>query len=43
VDDHSLVHSDVAVITEIQELLPDELGAVVGDDRVGDPKRKIMS
>jgi hypothetical protein len=32
------VYPDVVVFTEIQELLPSELGAVVDDDRVGDPK-----
>jgi hypothetical protein len=32
------VHPDVVVITEIQELLPGELGAIVFDDGVGDPK-----
>jgi hypothetical protein len=33
-----LVHTDVVVLTEVQELLPSELGAVVGDDGVRDPK-----
>jgi hypothetical protein len=27
---------DVVVITEVEEFLPRELGAVVGNDRVGD-------
>jgi hypothetical protein len=31
-------YSDVVVISKIQELLPSELGAVVGDEWVGDPK-----
>jgi hypothetical protein len=26
----------VVVITEVEEFLPRELGAVVGDDRIGD-------
>jgi hypothetical protein len=34
------VHPDVVVIIEIQEPLPSELGAVVGDDGVGDPKEE---
>jgi hypothetical protein len=38
VGDYCVVYPDVVVITKIQELLPGELGAVVGDDRVGDPK-----
>jgi hypothetical protein len=29
---------DVVIIIEIEELLPGELGVVVGDDRVGDSK-----
>jgi hypothetical protein len=29
------VHTDVVVIAEVEEFLPRELGAVVGDDRVG--------
>jgi hypothetical protein len=32
------VYPDVVVVKEAQELLPGELGAIVGDDRVGDPK-----
>jgi hypothetical protein len=32
------VYSDIVVVAEIQELLPSELGAIVGDYRVGDPK-----
>jgi hypothetical protein len=27
---------DVVVIAEVKEFLPRELGAIVGDDRVGD-------
>jgi hypothetical protein len=42
-DDCYLVHPDVVVVTKIQELLPSELSAVLGDDRIGDPKQKIMS
>jgi hypothetical protein len=38
VRDYCPVYSDVVVIKEAQELLPGELGAIVGDDRVGDPK-----
>jgi hypothetical protein len=29
------VHTDVVVVAEVEEFLPRELGAVVGDDRVG--------
>jgi hypothetical protein len=43
VGDCDPVHLDVVVITEIQELLPCELGAIVGDDGDGTPKWKIMS
>jgi hypothetical protein len=32
------VHPDVVVLAEVQELLASELGAVVGDDGVRDPK-----
>jgi hypothetical protein len=32
------VHMDVVVLTEVQELLPSELRAIVGDDGVRDPK-----
>jgi hypothetical protein len=32
------VHLDVMVLTEVQELPASELGAVVGDDGVWDPK-----
>jgi hypothetical protein len=32
------VHSDVVILTEVQELFAGELGAVVGDDGVRDPK-----
>jgi hypothetical protein len=34
----SLVHTDVVVLAEVQELLPSELCAIVGDDGVRDPK-----
>jgi hypothetical protein len=34
------VYSDVVVITKAQELLSGELGAIVGDDNIGDPKVK---
>jgi hypothetical protein len=32
------VHMNVVVLTKVQELLPSELGAIVGDDGVRDPK-----
>jgi hypothetical protein len=32
------VHTDVVVLAEVQELLASELGAIVGDDGVRDPK-----
>jgi hypothetical protein len=32
------VHPDVVVLAEVEELLPSELGAVVSDDGVRDPK-----
>jgi hypothetical protein len=32
------VHTDVVVLAEVQELLPSELRAIVGDDGVRDPK-----
>jgi hypothetical protein len=32
------VHPDVVVLAEVQELPASELGAVVGDDGVWDPK-----
>jgi hypothetical protein len=35
---YDLVHSDVVVLAEVQELSPSELGAVVGDDGVQDPE-----
>jgi hypothetical protein len=38
VGNHDLVHLDIVVITEIQELLPGELSTVVSDDRIWDPK-----
>jgi hypothetical protein len=28
-------HMDVVVVAKVEEILPRELGAVVGDDRVG--------
>jgi hypothetical protein len=34
----SPVHTDVVVLAEVQELLASELGAIVGDDGVWDPK-----
>jgi hypothetical protein len=36
--DGDLVHPDVVIIPEIQELLPGELGAIVCDDAVREPK-----
>ena len=36
------VHTDVVVLAEVQELLPSELGAIVGEDGVWDPKRWMM-
>jgi hypothetical protein len=33
-----LVHPDVVVLTEVQELPASELGAIIGDDGVRDPK-----
>jgi hypothetical protein len=33
-----LVHTDVVVFAEVQELLSSELRAIVGDDGVWDPK-----
>jgi hypothetical protein len=38
VSDYCPVYSNVVVITEVQELLSGEPGAVVGDDSIGDPK-----
>jgi hypothetical protein len=32
------VHTNVVVLAEVQELLASELGAIVGDDEVRDPK-----
>jgi hypothetical protein len=32
------VHPDVVILAEVQELYAGELGAVVGDDGVRDPK-----
>jgi hypothetical protein len=36
------VHPDVVVLAEVQELSASELGVVVGDDGVRDPKRWMM-
>jgi hypothetical protein len=36
------VHPDVVILAEVQELSAGELGAVVGDDGVRDPKRWMM-
>jgi hypothetical protein len=38
VGDRDPVHPDIIVIIEIQELLPGEMGAIVNDDAVRDPK-----
>jgi hypothetical protein len=38
VSDCHRVYSDVVVVTEVQELISGELGAVVSDDSIGDPK-----
>jgi hypothetical protein len=35
VSNSGLVHTDVIVVAEVEEFLPRELGAIVGDDRVG--------
>ena len=32
------VHSDLVILAEVQELSATELGAIVGDDGVRDPK-----
>jgi hypothetical protein len=32
------IYSDVVVITKVQELLSGELGVIVGDDSIRDPK-----
>jgi hypothetical protein len=40
VGDHGPVHPDIIIIIEIQEIFPDELGAIVDDDVVRDPKIK---
>jgi hypothetical protein len=32
------VHPDVVILAEVQELFAGELGAIVGDDGVQDPK-----
>jgi hypothetical protein len=37
-----LVHPDVVVLAEVQELPAGEMGAVVGDDGVRDSKRWMM-
>jgi hypothetical protein len=36
------VHPNVVVLAEVQELSASELGAVVSDDGVRDPKRWMM-
>jgi hypothetical protein len=36
------IHPDVVVLAEVQELSASELGAVVSDDGVRDPKRWMM-
>jgi hypothetical protein len=36
------VHPDVVILAEVQELSAGELGVVVGDDGVRDPKRWMM-
>jgi hypothetical protein len=36
------VHPDVVILAEVQELFAGELGAVVGDDGVRNPKRWMM-
>jgi hypothetical protein len=38
VGDRGPAHPDIDVITKIQEPIPGELGAIVGDDGVGDPE-----
>jgi hypothetical protein len=35
VSNSRLVHTDVVVVAEVEECLPCELSAIVGDDRVG--------
>jgi hypothetical protein len=37
------VHADVVVVTEFQEFLAGELGAIVGDDEVWYPNLSMMS
>jgi hypothetical protein len=37
-----LVHPDVVILAEVKELSTGELGAVVSDDGVRDPKRWMM-
>jgi hypothetical protein len=36
VSDCHLIYSDVVIVTEVQELLSSELGAVIGDASIGD-------
>jgi hypothetical protein len=36
------IHPDVVILAEVQELSAGELGVVVGDDGVRDPKRWMM-
>jgi hypothetical protein len=43
VGDRGPVHTDVIVIIEIQEPFSGELSAIVCNDRVRDPKQKMMS
>jgi hypothetical protein len=35
VSNNEAVHTDVVVVAEVKEFLPRELGAIVGDNRVG--------
>jgi hypothetical protein len=37
------VHPDVVILAEVQELSAGELGAVVGDDGVRDPKAMVKN
>jgi hypothetical protein len=43
VGDHSPVHADVIIVTEIPEPFSGELSAIVGNDKVRDPKQKMLS
>jgi hypothetical protein len=40
VGNHSPIHVDVIVVTEIQKFFFGELSTIVGNDRVRDPKTK---